>query len=122
MEPKRNTFCSLQNLLEAFLIILALVELSSQIIVAATQESSEHAQCSGSMVECVGQMAEEELSMESEASRRTVRAIKYLSPGSLRPDEPICAKATKGESYSNCLPPSSNSYNQGCNSYNRCRS
>ena len=79
MEPKRNTFLSLQNLLEALLIILALVELSSQFIVASTQTSSENAQCSDSMVECVGQISEEELSMESETSRRTDRAIKFLS-------------------------------------------
>jgi hypothetical protein len=120
MEPKRKRSYSLQQLLSALLIILAL---SSQFRVAAMQASSENVQCSGSMVELSGQMAEGGLSMESETSRRTVRAIKFITPGALRPDAPFCAKVTRGEPYSsNCLPPPSNSYNRGCNNYYRCRS
>ena len=120
MEPNRNRSYSSQRLLAALLIILAL---SSQFRVAAMQASSENVHCSGSVVGFSGQMAEEGLSMESETSRRTVRAIKFITPGALRPDAPFCAKVTRGEPYSNnCLPPPSNSYNRGCNNYYRCRS
>ncbi|KAG6742710.1 hypothetical protein POTOM_053633 [Populus tomentosa] len=115
MEPRRNRSYSSQPLLAALLIILAL---SSQFRVAAMHASSENVHCSGSVVGFSGQMAEGGLSMESGTSRRTVRAIKFITPGALRPDAPFCAKVTRGEPYSNnCLPPPSNSYNRGCNNY-----
>ncbi|KAG6793278.1 hypothetical protein POTOM_002477 [Populus tomentosa] len=96
METKRNrNIYSLQLFLAAFLLVQVLVELSSQFRVAAMQASTERVQYSGSMVECSDEMAEEELSMESETSRRIVRAVKYITPGVLRSDAPFCGKVKR---------------------------
>jgi len=124
METKRNrNIYSLQLFLAAFLLVLVLVELSSQFRVDAMQADTEQVQYSGSMVECSDEMAEEELSMESETSRRIVRAVKYITPGVLRSDSAFCGKVKRGEPYQgSCLPPPSNNYNRGCNKYYKCRS
>ncbi|KAJ6751364.1 hypothetical protein OIU85_001856 [Salix viminalis] len=124
METKRNrNIYSLQLFLAAFLLLLVLEEPSSQFRAAAMQASAEHVRCSGSMVECSDQVAEEELSMESETSRRFVQAVKHLSPGAMGADSPVCGYGRRGQPYQgSCLPPPSNNYHRGCLSIYRCRS
>ncbi|KAF9666152.1 hypothetical protein SADUNF_Sadunf16G0199100 [Salix dunnii] len=96
METKRSrNIYSLQLFLAAFLLVLVLDEPSSRFRAAAMQASAEHVRCSGSMVECSDQMAEEELSMESETSRRFVQAVRHISPGVLRADSPVCGNGRR---------------------------
>lgn len=68
----------------------------------------------------------ESLSMTEEISlRRILETKKYISPGALKRDEPVCNGGGRGESYSNsdgCLPPQSHPYTRGCSKYYRCRS
>ncbi|XP_054822743.1 protein RALF-like 32 [Prosopis cineraria] len=63
--------------------------------------------------------------MESEISRRLMaEQRKYISPGALRRDKPVC-NGGGGEAYSKsggCLPPPSNPHTRGCSKYYRCRS
>ncbi|KAL3567733.1 hypothetical protein D5086_030384 [Populus alba] len=147
MEPKRNRSYSSQRLLAALLIILAL---SSQFRVAAMQASSENVHCSGSVVEfsvifsliiallsdrvssktneCNGSIAEcseeYEFLMPSDISKRFLEEKrKYISPGALKPNRPVCNGGASGQSYSSsCLPPPSNPPSRGCSKYYRCRS
>ncbi|KAF9666153.1 hypothetical protein SADUNF_Sadunf16G0199200 [Salix dunnii] len=121
METKRSrNICSLQLFLAAFLLVLVLDEPSSRFRAAAMQASAEHVRCSGSMVECSDQMAEEELSMESETSRRFVQAVKHLSPGAMGANLPVCGNGRRGEPYQgSCLPPPSNNYNRRCSNIYR---
>ncbi|XP_038723969.1 protein RALF-like 32 [Tripterygium wilfordii] len=76
--------------------------------------------CNGSIAECNEGY---EVLMESEISRRFLEGKKYISPGALKRDQPVCNGGAGGEAYSKsgCLPPSSNSYNRGCSNYYRCR-
>ncbi|XP_073136220.1 protein RALF-like 32 [Henckelia pumila] len=63
--------------------------------------------------------------MESEISRRFLEQKKYISPGALAKDQPVCNGGERGDSYSKssgCLPPPSNTYTRGCSRYYRCRS
>ncbi|KAG8655010.1 protein RALF-like 32 [Manihot esculenta] len=76
--------------------------------------------CNGSIAEC-GE--DNELLMESEISRRILEQSKYISPGALKRDQPVCNGGASGQSYSSsCLPPSSNPETRGCSKYYRCRS
>ncbi|XP_057420975.1 protein RALF-like 32 [Lotus japonicus] len=78
--------------------------------------------CNGSIAEC---NQEDELLMESEISRRFLEERRYISPGALKRDKPVCNGGASGEAYSKsggCLPPPSNPYNRGCSKYYRCRS
>ncbi|KAH7833284.1 hypothetical protein Vadar_004793 [Vaccinium darrowii] len=77
--------------------------------------------CNRSIAECNPDM---EMLMESEVTRR-ILATKYISPGALKRDQPVCRGGASGEAYSKtggCLPPESNPYNRGCSKYYRCRS
>ncbi|KAJ7957263.1 Rapid ALkalinization Factor [Quillaja saponaria] len=82
-----------------------------------------HAQtCNGSIAEC---NEENELLMESEISRRFLEQKRYISPGALKRDQPVCRGGASGEAYSKaggCLPPQSNPATRGCSKYYRCRS
>ncbi|CAN0911288.1 Protein RALF-like 32 [Linum grandiflorum] len=53
-----------------------------------------------------------------------VRATnKYITPGALKKDQPVCNGGSSGQSYSSsCLPPPSNPHTRGCSRYYRCRS
>ncbi|XVF84559.1 hypothetical protein PTKIN_Ptkin17bG0046700 [Pterospermum kingtungense] len=78
--------------------------------------------CNGSIGEC---NEANEMLMESETSRRFLEQRKYISPGALKRDQPICNGGAGGEAYSKsggCLPEPSNPYNRGCSKYYRCRS
>ncbi|KAL6194097.1 hypothetical protein ACLB2K_035181 [Fragaria x ananassa] len=88
----------------------------------ATTSSSSSSSCNGSIAECE---TESELLMESEISRRFLEQKKYISPGALKKDQPVCNGGARGEAYSKtggCLPPPANTYNRGCSKYYRCRS
>lgn len=65
--------------------------------------------------------------MESEISKRFLeeRTNKYIAPGALRRDKPVCNGGGSGEAYSRsggCIPPPSNPQTRGCSKYYRCRS
>lgn len=82
--------------------------------------SGTNSPCNGSIGECNESL---ENLMDSEINRRFLYAQRYISPGVLRRDEPVCSGGARGQSYSNdCLPPPSNSYNRGCSKIYRCRS
>lgn len=62
---------------------------------------------------------------EEMSLRRILETKKYISPGALKRDEPVCNGGGRGESYSKsdgCLPPQSHPYDRGCSKYYRCRS
>lgn len=76
--------------------------------------------CNGSIAEY---NEESEVLMESESSRRFLEQKRYISPGALKPNQPVCRGGARGEAYSrNCLPLPSNSGGRGCSKYYRCRS
>ncbi|TYH49838.1 hypothetical protein ES332_D10G163000v1 [Gossypium tomentosum] len=78
--------------------------------------------CNGSIREC---NEANEMLMESEISRRFLEQKRYISPGALKRDQPVCRGGAGGEAYSKsggCLPEPSNHYNRGCSKYYRCRS
>ncbi|GMN62850.1 hypothetical protein TIFTF001_031947 [Ficus carica] len=80
-----------------------------------------YAPCNGSIAECE---VEGEMLMESEISRRILAQGKYITPGALKPDQPVC-RGNRGEAYSkagDCLPEPSNPPDRGCQKYYRCRS
>ena len=98
-------------------IVLVVLGLSYLGATAASSSS-----CNGSIAECE---QESELLMESEISKRFLAEKRYISPGALKKDEPVCNGGARGEAYSKtggCLPPPANTYNRGCSKYYRCRS
>lgn len=84
--------------------------------------SSGNNACNRSTAECFNEYYEN--LMATEVGRRFLEQKKYISPGALKRDEPVCHEGASGDAYSNsrCLPPSSNPYNRGCSKYYRCRS
>ncbi|KAF9606194.1 hypothetical protein IFM89_023649 [Coptis chinensis] len=92
--------------------------------VAAYNTSSDDAlpaPCNLSVAEC---MADDEMLMESEISRRFLAGNSpIISYGSLAPNQPSCRGGTRGQSYSSsgCLPPPSNPYHTSCSKIYRCR-
>lgn len=111
MEIDMKKFCSL---------CLLLFAVSS--VTAAAKGSYKNGECDGSIAEC-GELAAEEFSMESETSKRVLAAAhKFISPGALRRDAPVCNGGARGDPYSkSCLPPQSNRYQRGCAAYKMCR-
>ncbi|KAK9266090.1 hypothetical protein L1049_003504 [Liquidambar formosana] len=106
------------------LILLLLEALSSNSSVAAAgvvaQNNYESGQCNGSISEC-GESAEE-VSMESEISRRLLEATIYITAAALKRNLPACGGGAGGKPYSNsCLPPPTNIESRGCSKYYRCR-
>ncbi|KZV21867.1 protein RALF-like 32 [Dorcoceras hygrometricum] len=81
------------------------------------------ASCNGSTSQ--SNYEEIETLMESEISRRVLEEKKYISPGAMAKDQPVCNGGERGDPYtrsSGCLPPPSNPYSRGCSRYYRCRS
>ncbi|GER53111.1 rapid alkalinization factor [Striga asiatica] len=78
--------------------------------------------CKGSIAECDRDL---EVLMESETSRRFLTQRKYITPGTLKRDQPVCNGGAPGQPYTNgggqCVPSSSNPYHRGCPPYYRCR-
>ncbi|PON55673.1 Rapid ALkalinization Factor [Parasponia andersonii] len=102
-----------------YLLIIGLLYFSSA---ASLTEGDAHTPCNGSIAECD---EEGEMLMESDISRRVLAQKKYISPGALKPDQPVCNGGGRGQAYSksgNCLPQSSNPPDRGCEKYYRCRS
>ncbi|KAF8016307.1 hypothetical protein BT93_H1728 [Corymbia citriodora subsp. variegata] len=77
--------------------------------------------CNGSIAEC---SEEAEFQMDSEINRRLLEQKKYISPGALKKDQPVCGGGGSGNAYTNsgCLPAPSNPQTRGCFKYYRCRS
>ncbi|EEF24865.1 RALFL33, putative, partial [Ricinus communis] len=89
--------------------------------VSSSSSSSSSWACNGSIAECNEELYE--MLMESEISRRFLAEKKYISPGALKRDQPVCNGGANGQSYSSsCLPPSSNPHTRGCSKYYQCRS
>lgn len=73
-----------------------------------------------SSIEEVDDMMEWE---RSEGGRFLAEKKKFITPGVLKRDQPVCNGGSRGQSYSSsCLPAPSNSYNRGCSKIYRCRS
>ncbi|XP_050237388.1 protein RALF-like 32 [Mercurialis annua] len=105
----------------SFLFVLAVILMFSFLHEPKTVSSSSSSACNGSIAECYAE--EYEMLMESEISRRFLEEKKYISPGALKRDQPVCKSGANGQSYSSsCLPPSSNPHSRGCSKYYRCRS
>ncbi|XP_058181015.1 protein RALF-like 32 [Rhododendron vialii] len=107
--------------LSILLFLLILLSHGGFVSVTTTTTHDAPVKCIGSIAEC---NADLEILMESEVTRRFL-ATKYISPGALKRDEPVCRGGASGEAYSKtggCLPPQSNPYNRGCSKYYRCRS
>lgn len=113
------------NFLLQILLLLTFTFFINKTTIAAafndTSSSSSSSSCDGSIAEC---NIELEMVMESEISRRFLEQKKYISPGALKKDQPVCNGGAAGEPYSRgsgCLPQPSNTYNRGCSKYYRCR-
>ncbi|KAJ9187075.1 hypothetical protein P3X46_002571 [Hevea brasiliensis] len=111
METRKRIFW-LCNLLPTLLVTLLLLHKPT----SQCEVSAENGQCIDPMLES-SEIGEEDSSLES--SRRILPAMKYISPGALRADQPVCGKA--GGPYSGCLPLPSNRYNRGCANIYMCR-
>ena len=101
-----------------YLALLGFAYFSNTVSSLGTQSYT----CNGSIAEC---NPEDEILMASEISRRFLEQKRYISPGALRRDKPVCNDANRGEAYSksgDCLPPPSNPQTRGCSKYYRCRS
>ncbi|CAA3007365.1 Hypothetical predicted protein [Olea europaea subsp. europaea] len=62
--------------------------------------------------------------MESEISRRILEDKKFISPGALKRDQPVCEGGAGGKPYTGsdgCVPAPSNTHHRGCEQYYRCR-
>ncbi|KAK6255256.1 hypothetical protein SCA6_016561 [Theobroma cacao] len=102
-----------------FLVFFSLLYLTNS---AMSPVSDAYMPCNGSIGDC---NEANEMLMESEISRRFLEQKKYISPGALKRDQPVCNGGSRGEAYSDtegCLPQPSNPYNRGCSKYYRCRS
>ncbi|KAL2253507.1 UNVERIFIED_CONTAM: Protein RALF-like 32 [Sesamum indicum] len=107
----------------AFFLLLTLACLINDTAAALNDSAAgPSSSCVGSIAECRQEL---EVLMESEISRRILEQKKYISPGALKRDQPVCNGGAAGEPYSRgsgCLPEPSNTYNRGCSRYYRCRS
>ncbi|KAL0385657.1 UNVERIFIED_CONTAM: protein RALF-like 32 [Sesamum radiatum] len=105
------------------LLLITLACLINNTAAALNDSAAGPSSCVGSIAEC--DQVELEMLMESEISRRILEQKKYISPGALKRDQPVCNGGAAGEPYSRgsgCLPEPSNTYNRGCSRYYRCRS
>ncbi|XP_028804797.1 protein RALF-like 32 [Neltuma alba] len=113
-------FYSMMILFVGFMSSLCLK--SEAAVVSAASLSCKNG--NGTIAECNEE--DEVMMMESEISRRLmVEQTKYISPGALRRDKPVCHGGGSGEAYSRsggCLPSPSNPHTRGCSKYYRCRS
>ncbi|XP_047937595.1 rapid alkalinization factor-like [Salvia hispanica] len=76
--------------------------------------------CRGRVAECVVN-EEDEFELDSESSRRILRATRYISYDALRRNSIPCSR--RGASYYNCRPGAqANPYTRGCSAITRCRS
>ncbi|KAI3419970.1 uncharacterized protein J3R85_012907 [Psidium guajava] len=102
----------------AFLLVLFLLSAGD----VTPQKVDAHAPaCNGSIAEC---SEEAEFQMDSEINQRLLEQQKYISPGALKRDQPVCSGGGSGNAYSKsgCLPTPSNPQTRGCAKYYRCRS
>ncbi|KAF8402148.1 hypothetical protein HHK36_013100 [Tetracentron sinense] len=103
-----------------FFFLLVITVLST-IVSAAQRSNIAYAPCNGSIAECY---EEDEMLMESEISRRFLEEKKYITPGALNKDKPVCRGGASGEAYTKtggCLPPPANPEDRGCSRYQQCR-
>ncbi|XP_021291692.1 protein RALF-like 32 isoform X2 [Herrania umbratica] len=111
-----------ESIYQRLLQDLQMQALTLQLIqIAMSLVSDAYMPCNGSIGEC---NEANEMLMESEISRRFLEQKKYISPGALKRDQPVCSGGSSGEAYSKtegCLPQPSNPYNRGCSKYYRCR-
>ncbi|GLU10207.1 hypothetical protein SLE2022_270270 [Rubroshorea leprosula] len=100
-----------------FLLFFSLTHLSNCAFSSVTDAFTT---CNGSIAEC---NEEAEMLMESEIIQRFLEQGKYISPGALKRDQPVC-DGPGGQAYSkgSCLPQPSNPKERGCSRYYQCRS
>ncbi|KAI6694755.1 hypothetical protein NL676_022465 [Syzygium grande] len=103
----------------AFLVVLYLLSTGN---IAPQKVNARATACNGSIAEC---SEDTEFQMDSEINRRILEQKKYISPGALKRDQPVCNGGGSGNAYSksgDCLPPPSNPETRGCSKYYQCRS
>lgn len=110
-------------LLHILFLFLTLTHLINNTATAFNDTAADpSSSCTGSIAECNQDL---EMLMESEISRRFLEQKKYISPGALKRDQPVCNGGAQGEPYSRggggCVPEPSNTYHRGCSRYYRCR-
>ncbi|XP_044487710.1 protein RALF-like 32 [Mangifera indica] len=102
--------------------LLLLLLLLTKAVTTTTTTTTKSNICNNSIAECDEDV---EMLMESEIARRVLAQKKYITPGALKPDQPVCNSGGRGEAYSKtggCLPPPSNPEDRGCSAYYHCRS
>ncbi|KAM6544614.1 hypothetical protein CsatB_025350 [Cannabis sativa] len=118
---KEKNMVSLQFYNSLLIIGLLYFGCSTTRVVLLAECYTTYMPCNGSIAEC---HEEGEMFMESDISRRILEEKRYISPGALRRDQPVCRGGQGGESYSragNCLPQQSNPPGRGCEKYYKCR-
>ncbi|XP_010023633.2 protein RALF-like 32 [Eucalyptus grandis] len=102
----------------AFLLVLCLLSTGG---ITPHKVDARDPACNGSIAEC---SEEAEFQMDSEINRRLLEQKKYISPGALKRDQPVCNGGGSGNAYTNsgCLPTPSNPHTRGCAKYYQCRS
>ncbi|KAL8486921.1 hypothetical protein ACS0TY_023104 [Phlomoides rotata] len=109
-------------LLHIFLLTLTLTPPITAAAATFNDTTPPQPSCTGSIGECNQDL---EILMESEISRRFLQQKRYISPGALKRDQPVCNNGAPGEPYSRgggaCVPEQSNPYHRGCSRYYQCR-
>ncbi|KAH6778181.1 hypothetical protein C2S51_009493 [Perilla frutescens var. frutescens] len=116
METKLTIF-----LLHVFFLLLTLTPPINATAASFNETAAVPSSCRGTIAECNKDL---EMLMESEITRRFLEQKKYISPGALKPDQPVCNGGAAGAPYSRgggCLPAPSNTYHRGCSRYYQCR-
>ncbi|XP_031273245.1 protein RALF-like 32 [Pistacia vera] len=118
METKPKILCLRLSFFLLTCLLLLLLTKAATITTTTTKSNI----CNKSIAECNEDL---EMLMDSEITRRVLARKRYITPGALKPDQPVCNGGSRGEAYSKsggCLPPPSNPANRGCPAYYRCRS
>lgn len=115
---RRNTNNTALCFFLVLVTLLCLIKPFSSMILAANSSLDESTREFNGSLESL--IIEEDISL-----RRNLETKKYISPGALKRDQPVCNGGGRGQSYSKsdgCLPPESHPYTRGCSKYYRCRS
>ncbi|CAI9776998.1 unnamed protein product [Fraxinus pennsylvanica] len=115
METNSKTIFLFQILIFSYFISINIIA------VRGLDDIANFSPCNGSIADCDEEL---EILMESEISRRILEAKKYISPGALKRDQPVCNGGARGKPYTGgggCVPAPSNNYSRGCQQYYRCR-
>ncbi|CAI9777201.1 unnamed protein product [Fraxinus pennsylvanica] len=115
METNSKTIFLFQILIFSYFISINIIA------VRGVNNIANFSPCNGSIADCDEEL---EILMESKISRRILEEKKYISPGTLNRDQPVCDGGARGKPYTGgggCVPFPSNPYHRGCLQYYGCR-